>query len=591
MRTVIKWMGMALGLLIVGIVVLVLAFDWNWLKGYAARKASEALGRTVVIAGDLHVKLSWSPLVRIDQLRVANTAWSPEPSMLTVQRVTFRFDLRELLRGHLVLSTVELVEPVLRLEVSEQGQPNWAFAPAHPAGNAPVRLPSIDQMHLSDGHVIFFDYSSRTEIAATLSAMRAMTVQPEQRLKVEGVGQFGAMPLQFTLSSGTLQDLSANRPSPVQVQLVMQPWQVDLQGTIAQPLQLQGVAAEVSVTRLAAAQQGQAAPRQAPYRLAGHLTQEGEVWAMRGLTGTLGSSDLAGAVFLAIPDKRPFVRATLVSHHMDMRDLHTWRGAAGPPSPAAGARPPKEDAASAALIDLELTRAVNVELHFEGQTVALANQTLHDVSTDLALHDGHLILTPIFRLAGGTARARIELEDRAETPLHIALRADLAQVNVRQVLAALGMEPQVAGSVDGHLDMATSGRTLPQLVSSLAGQADLTVKDQARHTDVQVHVATEGGATSTPPRLRLTSQGRVRGEPFHLEGRVGRWEQQPFPVQVQLRLGETRARFDGTLDQGPQRTALVAQIALQGPDPARLSALLPLALPSLPAYRLEGRLL
>ena len=73
----------------------------------------------------------------------------------------------------------------------------------------------------------------------------------EQRLKVEGVGQLATMPLQFTLYCGTLQDLSANRPSPVQVQLIMHPWQVDLNGTIAQPLQLQGVAAEVSLTRLA----------------------------------------------------------------------------------------------------------------------------------------------------------------------------------------------------------------------------------------------------------------------------------------------------------------------------------------------------
>ena len=597
MRTVIKWTGIALGLLIVGIVVLVLVFDWNWLKGYAARKASEALGRTVVIEGDLNVKLSWSPLVRVDRMRMANAAWSPEPFMLTVQRLTFRLDLRELLRGHLVLPTVELVEPVLRLEMSEQGQPNWAFAPAHPAGNTPARLPVIDQVHLSDGHVIFFDYSSHIELAATLTDMRATTVQPAQRLKVEGVGQFGAMPLQFTVYSGTLQDLSANRPSPVQVRLVMQPWQVDLNGTIAQPLQLQGVAAEVSVARLAPDQptdrQGQISPHQAPYRLAGHLTQEGDDWAVRGLTGTLGASDLTGEVFLAIRDKRLLVRATLVSRHLDVRDLQTLRGAAGPPPPSADAQPPREDIPSAAVIDLELTRAIDVELHFEGQTVTMANQTVHDVSTDLALHDGHLTLTPVFRLAGGTTRARIEIEDRAEVSLHVAVRADLAQVNVQEVLAALGMEPKVAGSVDGRLDVATSGRALPQLLSSLAGQAALTVRDQTRHTDFQVHVATEGGATSTPPRLRLASQGRVRGEPFHLEGRVGGWGsgQPPAAVQVQLRLGETRARFDGTLTQGPQHTAVAAQVAVQGPDPARLSAFLPVPIPSLPAYRLEGRLL
>ena len=139
MQTVIKWTGIALGLLIVGIVVLVLVFDWNWIKGYVAREASKALGRTVVIEGDLDVKLSWSPLVRIDHMRIANASWSPEPYMLTLQRLVFRLDLRELLRGRLVLPTVELVEPVLRLETSEQGLPNWTFGQARPAENSPTQ--------------------------------------------------------------------------------------------------------------------------------------------------------------------------------------------------------------------------------------------------------------------------------------------------------------------------------------------------------------------------------------------------------------------------------------------------------------------
>ena len=134
MQTVIKWIGMALALLIVGIVVLVLVFDWNWIKGVVEREADKALGRTVVIEGDLDVHLSWSPLVRMDHMRIANASWSPEPSMLTAQRLVFRFHLRELLRGRVVLPTVELVEPVLRLETSEQGQPDWTLRARSPSG-------------------------------------------------------------------------------------------------------------------------------------------------------------------------------------------------------------------------------------------------------------------------------------------------------------------------------------------------------------------------------------------------------------------------------------------------------------------------
>ena len=597
MQTALKWIGMTLGLVIVGLVVLVLVFDWNWIKGLVEREASQALGRTVVIEGDLDVQLSWSPLIRMDHLRLANAPWSPEPSLLTLQRLVFRLDLRELLRGRVVLPTVELVEPVLRLETSEQGQPNWTFEPNRPAKDSPTPLafPRIGEVHLREGRVTYIDYSSHKEMAATLAEVHATTTDAEQRLKVEGVGQLASTPLQFTLYAGTLQDLSANRPFPLQVQLVTPPWQIDLHGTIAQPLQLQGVVAEVSLTRLASEQpsdHGQAAPSQEPYKLTGHLTQEGDGWAVRGLAGTLGTSDLRGDIFLEMQEKRPLVRAELFSRHLDVRDLQALGGTAGPPPPPTAATTPGEDAPPAPLLNLELTRVVDAQLHFEGQTVLMAHQTLHKVSTDLALHDGHLTLTPVFQLAGGTTRAQIELEDRGEAPPHLAVRADIAHVNMQQVFDALGMAYKTAGNVDGHVDLTSSGRSIPQLVSSLAGKAAFTVKEQARNTDFHVHVATEGGAQLTPSRLRLTGQGRVYGEPFHLDGRVGAWGsgQQPSPVQVQFRLGDTRVRMNGTLGQGPQHTGLEVQFAVQGSDPTRFAAFLPISIPSLPTYRLEGRL-
>src|SRR4029453_13980107 len=260
---------------------------------------------------------------------------------------------------------VELVEPVLRLETSEQGQPNWIFGPDRPAQDSPtpLALPSIGEVSLREGRVTYLDYSSHTEMAATLAEVHATTMEAEQGLKVEGVGQLASMPLQFTLYSGTLQDLSANRPFPVQVQLVTPPWQVDLNGTMAQPLQLQGMTADVSLTRLAPEQpsdhHGQAAPSQEPYKLAGHLTQEGDVWAVRGLTGSLGKSDLRGDIFLEMQEQRPLVRAELFSRYLDVRDLQAWGGAAGPPPPPTAATTPGEDASPAPLMHLELTRVVD----------------------------------------------------------------------------------------------------------------------------------------------------------------------------------------------------------------------------------------
>jgi AsmA family protein len=577
-------------------------FDWSWIKDYVARKASEALGRTVVIEGNLEVDWTWPPLIRAEQVRVANAPWSKEPSMLEIRLLACRIDLHALLQGRFVLPMIELVEPVVRLETSEQGEANWTLQPTQTVTDKaePGALPVIERLSLRDGRLTYYDHASNTSITVTLAELQAATTGPEQRLDVEGAGQLADLPFRLIGHGGALQDLHGNKPYPLQVQLVVDQWQVDLNGTVAQPLQMQGVEGEVSLARVFPdqpsgnqAQVTQAMPGQAPYRLTGHLTREGDVWAVRELAGLLGKSDLAGVLSIDLRGQRPLLEAEISSRTLDARDLAISKSASvQPPSPGTAAMK-GEDVSPDAVLDLELTRAVNARLHFQGNTVVIADQTVQNVSADLALQDGHLSLRPVFAVAGGTVRAQIEVEDRGEAPLHSAIQADIAQVSVQQVLAVFGMKHQAAGRVDGHVDLTASGRSLPQLLSSLAGKAALRVREQASHTDFRMTLATEVGTPQAKSRVRLASQGQVRGEPFHLEGRVGSWYggQQPFPVQMQLRLGETRARLDGTVRQGPQHTGLAAQVAIQGPDPARLSSLLALSVPSLPAYRFEGRLL
>jgi uncharacterized protein involved in outer membrane biogenesis len=101
MRRAIWWASIGLRLLVVGIVVLVAVFDWSLIKGYVVQKASEALGRTVVVEGNLDVDFTWPPLIRAEQVRVANAPWSKEPYMLEIRCLACRIDLHALLQGAL----------------------------------------------------------------------------------------------------------------------------------------------------------------------------------------------------------------------------------------------------------------------------------------------------------------------------------------------------------------------------------------------------------------------------------------------------------------------------------------------------------
>ena len=94
------------------VVVSIALFDWNMLRGLAARYVSEKTGRSFVIHGDLRVALSRSPLIEMHDVVLGNASWGTQPRMAEIARLAFRIDLGELFDGRVVLPYLELSEPV-----------------------------------------------------------------------------------------------------------------------------------------------------------------------------------------------------------------------------------------------------------------------------------------------------------------------------------------------------------------------------------------------------------------------------------------------------------------------------------------------
>src|SRR3569833_2081152 len=117
----------ALAVLIGVVVLVVVFFDWNWLKGPIEHRVSSATGRSFVINGDLDVDLSLHPLVRVLGIVLGNAEWGSAPEMLTMDELAFRIDLVKLLRGQVVLPEVHLQRPLLLLEENAEAKANWQF--------------------------------------------------------------------------------------------------------------------------------------------------------------------------------------------------------------------------------------------------------------------------------------------------------------------------------------------------------------------------------------------------------------------------------------------------------------------------------
>src|SRR5215472_2544489 len=80
------------------IVLLVVFFDWNLLRGPLAGYLSVRFDRPVAIHGDIAVDLGRRTRVQIDGLSIANVSWSSRQPMVTAKSVVVWFTIASLLR-------------------------------------------------------------------------------------------------------------------------------------------------------------------------------------------------------------------------------------------------------------------------------------------------------------------------------------------------------------------------------------------------------------------------------------------------------------------------------------------------------------
>jgi len=176
------WAGGLVG----GVVVLVLAvalllpqlFSSEELKSYVIPPIEEATGRTVQI-GEIGLRVLPAPAVRMSDFEIANAeSFSDEPA---VSGRAFRVDvaLWPLFSGNIVPTAVELVDPVIRYQIAEDGTTNFdTFAATDTTQTAEegagLSIP-VSNFRMSGARVLYSDastgQSAEMDFDAQLSAL------------------------------------------------------------------------------------------------------------------------------------------------------------------------------------------------------------------------------------------------------------------------------------------------------------------------------------------------------------------------------------------------------------------------------------
>jgi uncharacterized protein involved in outer membrane biogenesis len=464
---------LALGLML-GLFVVVLLFDWNWLRSPLAAYLSARLGREVTLQGNLEVGLSRQLFLQADEVVLANAAWAGAEPMAQAARVALRVDLGALWSRRLVLSEIVLVSPRLLLERNARGEGNWVIR--EPSGEAKAP-PALGSPTITDGRLHYRDRHLKTDIRLDLSSVAS---------------EDAALPLQFS-GQGTLRGQAfaiegrgapllalrdQSRPYRLDVQVSAGRTRAHFAGSLV-PLQLRDIDGRLSLQGADLAELYPTIPLPLPwtppYRFSGQLRHDQGRWIFSDFAGRVGRSDLQGEITIDRRGERPQIVATLNSAYLDDQDLG---GFVGLPPPHAGTPPQKKAAARQAAsgkvlsdksYQLDRLRAVDAKVRFTGAHVKRGKLPLDHLRVVLAIEHGEFRLQPIeFGIAGGRVVSQLTLDARRPT-LRARAEVSVRQLDLARLLPKLKPPKGKSGKVSGRAQFAASGNSVADLFASMDG--------------------------------------------------------------------------------------------------------------------------
>ena len=190
-----RWL-VGLAVLLLALVLIVVFFPWDWLRGPINRHVSEQLGRRFEITQHLSVDLGRTSTVRADGIEFANPEWARDPYLVKAKAAEFDIRLWPLLLGKVELPRISLTEPQIGLQQEPDGRRTWALSRDTSDANS---SPKIGSLTVDKGSVKYLASGQgadrtieapRSAGCSTLLAPRVSMRRPNARKSLASPGRW-----------------------------------------------------------------------------------------------------------------------------------------------------------------------------------------------------------------------------------------------------------------------------------------------------------------------------------------------------------------------------------------------------------------
>lgn len=465
--------------ILIGVVALAIAFDWNWFKGPIERYASEVTGRPFAIRGDLDVDPG--SVIRFDAEHVflGNAPWASSPHLARAERVRVDIALWPLLAGRWTVPRIELLSPDLRLERNSSGEANWRLRET----SSSRRRISFDELVIHDGRLRLHEPSLSTDLRMEVDTEPPGPDDASSPIVAKGTGRYRNG--RFTLSArvdSPLRLLEDGRAYRVDATAQAGATRVRVHGTLRVPVDPDRfeLRAEFSGQDLADLYPlaGIPVPESPPYVLRGSLARDGRIVRYRGFEGTIGDSDFRGDLHVRTGGPRIQARAELASKHLDFDDLAVLLGA--PPATGAGETANAQQKAEARRramesrvlpdrpYDLEKLRLLDADVRFRASRVESKRLPIDSFDAQLNLDSGILKVRPLeVGLAGGQVHGNVTLDARRDV---IVAVVDLRASGLELPRLFPKIKATSVGRIGGEATLEGRGNSVARMLATADGE-------------------------------------------------------------------------------------------------------------------------
>lgn len=462
------------------VVVFLMLFDWNWLRGPIGDWASARYDREIVLHGDLDVKLfSWTPSAHIRDVRVGGPDWAKEKDTLVVEDALASVRFLPLLSGQVEMPLVEIVRPQAVLISTADGRKSWVLDPDKP-DTGPMKLPPINRLVIRDGQVFLDEQGRNIRLNATINAREGS--DGNAGFHLDGRGTINGTPLTLEVRGGPFINIKRDRPYGFKAVLSGVGTTLTADGSITRPFDLGHFNATLSLRGRDLADiyllTGITTPNTPPYRLSGKLARDDSVFTFNDFSGRVGSSDLSGDVKVYKAGDRRRVEADLSSRLLDIDDLMAVLG--GTPRVTASGDTVVTSGVPGKLLpdaplNVERLRVMDGTLRYRAAQVKRNELDVRRVNLGARLEAGVLNLDPIsfdFNRGELDGTARINANNKVPySTTDLRLRG----YPLESIIPARNGVPTVTGRAIGRAKLEGPGASIHDFAANSKGTLSLVV--------------------------------------------------------------------------------------------------------------------